>query len=66
MEVLDALFDLSYHFARQGAKAGTYEACDVIITKPKVVQNMGRRVCSCVHVDMAMQSAVKGNGKAND
>jgi hypothetical protein len=36
MEVLDALFDLAYHFARQGAKGGTYEACDVIITKPKV------------------------------
>jgi len=27
---------LAYHFARQGAKGGTYEACDVIITKPKV------------------------------
>jgi len=42
MEVLDALFGLAFHFARQGDQAGCYKACDVIIAKPKL--SSGKRI----------------------
>jgi hypothetical protein len=37
MEVLDVLFDTTKLYARIGDKQAAYDACDVIIAKPKVL-----------------------------